>query len=286
MTQRESARPTDASVVDDAVKLIDARLESGEPTPRLSRLADELGTEPARLRRAFESLLGVTPHAYTHARKAQRLRESLSAGNPTADAIAAAGFGSPSRVYEKPDELLGMSPGQYRRGAPGETVSYALADTTLGRIVVAWTERGVCLVAFGETDEILAEEVHRRFARARIESARGDHASWVQAVVEIVEAGTTAADLPLDVRGTVFQLQVWSALRQIAPGETVTYGRLAAAIGRPSAVRAVAQACGANPVAVVIPCHRVIGADGTLTGYRWGVPLKKVLLEREREDRG
>ncbi|MDZ4180221.1 MAG: methylated-DNA--[protein]-cysteine S-methyltransferase, partial [Coriobacteriia bacterium] len=193
--------------------------------------------------------------------------------------------GSPSRVYERPADLLGMSPGAYRRGAPGEAVNYTLADTALGRIVVAWTERGVCLAAFGDDDVMLAGEVHRRFARARVEQAEGRGASWVQAVVEIVGAGTSTADLPLDVRGTVFQLQVWSALRDIAPGETVTYGQLAAAVGRPSAVRAVAQACGANPVAVVIPCHRVIGADGTLTGYRWGVPLKRRLLERETAGR-
>ena len=202
------------------------------------------------------------------------------------DAIATAGFGSSSRVYERTGDLLGMTPAQAKRGAPGETIRYTLADTSLGRLAVATTDRGVCLVAFGESDAELAEEVARRFPRADILEAEGEHRAWVEAVVELVDAGHgpdsgAAMALPLDVSGTVFQRQVWTALREIAPGTTVTYSQLAAAIGRPTATRAVAAACGANPTAVVVPCHRVIGADGSLTGYRWGVERKRVLLERE-----
>ena len=170
--------------------------------------------------------------------------------------------------------------------APGETIRYTLADTSLGRLAVATTERGVCLVAFGESDEELVAEVGRRFPRAHIGPAGEEARAWVEAVVALVDkpASAAAAGLPLDVRGTVFQRQVWAALRQIRAGETVTYSQLAAAIGRPSATRAVAAACGANPAAVVVPCHRVIGADGSLTGYRWGVARKRELLEREHAE--
>lgn len=178
-----------------------------------------------------------------------------------------------------------------RKRAPGETIRYTLVDTSLGRLVVAATTRGVCLVAFGDTDALLAEEVARRFPKATVVPAIGESRAWVDAIVELVDApaGSTARAaeaLPLDVQGTVFQRQVWSALCEIPAGTTVTYSQLAAAIGRPTATRAVAAACGANPTAIVVPCHRVIGADGSLTGYRWGVERKRVLLAREGINRG
>lgn len=179
-----------------------------------------------------------------------------------------------------------MTPAAYRRGAPGERIAYTVTDSRLGPLVVATTDRGVCLVAFGATAEELADEVRRRFPAADVVAADGEHAAWVRTVVALVDGTSPGTGVPLDVRGTTFQQQVWTALRTIPRGETVTYSQLAAAIGRPSATRAVAQACGANPLAVVVPCHRVVGADGSLTGYEWGVARKQALLRRESEDTG
>ena len=268
-----------------AARAIDASVDAGERPPALAELARGAHLSATQLRRVFVSVLGVTPRTYADARRAQRLRDALANGAPVAQAIHSSGFGSPSRVYGRTDELLGMTPARARKGAPGEPIAYTLTGSTLGRLLVATTERGVCLVAFGEDDGELVAEAQRRFPRAQLAPAEGEHAEWVAAVVRLVDApadGDAARALPLDARGTVFQQQVWSALREIPAGKTVTYAQLAAAIGRPTATRAVARACGANPTAVVVPCHRVIGADGALTGYRWGVERKRELLQRER----
>jgi AraC family transcriptional regulator of adaptative response/methylated-DNA-[protein]-cysteine methyltransferase len=273
-----------ASAVAASASAIDAAVDGGERPPSLETLASAAHVSASHLRREFVVRVGITPKAYADARRAERLREQLAAGHDVAGAIHSSGFGSGSRVYERADDLLGMTPAAARKGAPGETIGYTLADTSLGRLVVATTARGVCLIAFGESDQELLADVARRFPRACIQPAGDDVGAWVATVVELIDdpAASCAADLPLDVRGTVFQRQVWSALRQIRSGETVTYSQLAAAIGRPTATRAVAAACGANPTAVVVPCHRVIGADGSLTGYRWGVERKRALLELER----
>ncbi|NTU72112.1 MAG: methylated-DNA--[protein]-cysteine S-methyltransferase [Coriobacteriia bacterium] len=281
---RPSADPIAAAVA-SACAAIDAAVAAGERAPSLDALALASHVSATHLRRVFVDALGVTPHAYADARRAERLRSALASGTPVADAIAGSGFGSASRVYERTGDLLGMTPSRARKGAPGERITYALADSSLGRLLVATTERGVCLVVFGDTADELIAEAHRRFPRATIEPAAREHAEWVSAVVSLVDApadSARAAAVPLDAHGTVFQQQVWAALREIPPGQTVTYSQLAAAIGRPTAMRAVAQACGANPTAVVVPCHRVIGADGSLTGYRWGVERKRELLAREQ----
>jgi len=283
-----AASPTDpiADAVTRATYAIDAAVDAGERPPSLDELARAGHISATHLRRQFVGALGVTPHAYADARRAMRLRDALADGTPVATAILGSGFGSTSRVYERTDDLLGMSPARARKGAPGERIAYTLADSSLGRLLVGTTERGVCLVVFGENDAELVAEARRRFPRASLDSAAGEHAEWVAAVVRLVDApadSSRAAAVPLDARGTVFQQQVWAALRDIPAGTTVTYSQLAAAIGRPTATRAVAQACGANPTAVVVPCHRVIGADGKLTGYRWGVERKRALLGRERE---
>ena len=275
-----------AAAVAASARAIDDAVNSGSRPPSLGELATATHVSPGHLRRAFVSAIGLSPHAYFDARRADKLRRELADGADVSAAIATAGFGSPSRVYERTGDLLGMTPAQARRGAPGETIRYTLADTSLGRLVVATTDRGVCLVAFGESDAELAEEVVRRFPRAVIEPAEDEPRTWVEAVVQLVDApqgpdSGAGSLVPLDVRGTVFQRQVWSALREIEPGHTVTYSQLAAAIGRPTATRAVAAACGANPTAVVVPCHRVVGADGSLTGYRWGVERKRALLDSE-----
>lgn len=273
-----------AAAVAAATSAIDRAVDAGDRPPTLAQLADTAHVSASHLRREFVARVGITPAAYADARRADRLRSRLAAGSDVASAIHASGFGSGSRVYERTDDLLGMTPATARKGAPGETIRYTLADTSLGRAVVATTERGVCLVAFGESDAELLANVRRRFSAATIEPAGEEARAWVETVIALVDdpSAADATELPLDVRGTVFQRQVWGALRQIRAGETVTYSQLAAAIGRPSATRAVAAACGANPTAVVVPCHRVIGADGSLTGYRWGVARKRELLERER----
>jgi AraC family transcriptional regulator of adaptative response/methylated-DNA-[protein]-cysteine methyltransferase len=277
------ATSTIADAVVVATRAIDRAVDAGQRPPTLAELADAAHVSASHLRRAFVAVAGITPRAYADARRADRLRAQLAAGSDVAGAIHASGFGSGSRVYERTDDLLGMTPAAARRGAPGETIRYSLADSSLGRVVVATTARGVCLVAFGESDAELLADVRQRFSAACIEPAGEEAHSWVETVIALVDNPSAAdgAELPLDVRGTVFQRQVWSALRQIHAGQTVTYSQLAAAIGRPTATRAVAAACGANPTAVVVPCHRVIGADGSLTGYRWGVARKRTLLQRE-----
>jgi len=274
-----------AIAVASATRAIGSAVDAGERAPSLAELSALVHLSPSHLRRVFAETMGLTPRAYASARRAAALRDALAAGSPVAEAIAGSGFGSASRVYERSDELLGMTPARARKGAPGEAIRFTLADTSLGRLLVATTVAGVCLVAFGDSDDELVAEARRRFPRADLAPAAGEHAQWVAAVVRLIDARASAraADVPLDARGTVFQQQVWSALRQIPVGQTVTYSQLAAAIGRPTATRAVASACGANPTALIVPCHRVIGADGSLTGYRWGVERKRALLERERE---
>lgn len=280
------------AAVTTAAAAIDAAVDSGRCPPSLSTLALSTHVSASHLRREFVSLIGISPKAYADARRAERLREHLASGGNVNAAINDSGFGSASRVYERTHDLLGMTPAAASKGAPGETIRYTLADTSLGRLVVASTALGVCLIAFGESDAQLIDEVEGRFPRAWIEPDHGEARAWVEAVVALIDepgaplrddglSRVSEADVPLDVRGTVFQRQVWAALKQIRAGETVTYSQLAAAIGRPTATRAVAAACGANPTAVVVPCHRVIGADGSLTGYRWGVDRKRELLARE-----
>jgi len=268
--------------LDTAISAIDTAVAAGRRPPSLASLARDAHLSPGAFRSAFLARVGLTPKAYADARRAERFRDTLATGEPVADALYDSGYGSPSRVYERHSELLGMTPAAYRRGAPGETIRYALAASTLGKLVVGLTEKGVCFIAFGESDQDLLGDLGARFPRAEIAPATAEDERLVRAVVALVDDPGHATDLPLDVRGTAFQQRVWRALTQIASGETVTYSELARRIGRPSAVRAVAQACGANPVAVAVPCHRVIGADGSLTGYRWGVERKRELLRRER----
>lgn len=269
------------SIVSKAAQAIDHAVEAGDQAPSLAELASLTGVGAATLRSAFVRELGVSPKAYAAARKAERLRDSLAQGASVEQAVYGAGYGSGSRVYERTDELLGMTPAAYRNGAPGERIEFTFTQTSLGKAIVALSGRGVCMVAFGDSEAEMERQLRARFNRAEIVEASADNAEMVAAIVALVDHPTSAPALPLDVRGTAFQQQVWQALARIRPGETVTYAELARQIGRPSAVRAVAQACGANPIAVAIPCHRVVGSDGSLTGYRWGVERKRTLLERE-----
>lgn len=280
--QRDTTAEKPDAAVAEASRLIAEAIEAGAPAPTLTELARATNRSAAALRTAFAKQLGVTPRAYGAHLKAQRLREALASGNHVADALYGAGFGSTSRVYERHGDLLGMTPAAYRKGAPGETIRYALADSSLGRLIVGLTGSGVCLIAFGDDDATLLAEARARFSRAQFEPAAANDGELVSAVIALVDEPVRGTGLPLDVRGTAFQQRVWHALTRIEPGATVTYGELAKQIGAPAAVRAVAQACGANPLAVAVPCHRVIGADGSLTGYRWGVERKRELLDRER----
>jgi AraC family transcriptional regulator of adaptative response/methylated-DNA-[protein]-cysteine methyltransferase len=244
----------------------------------LDALARRLGISPHHLQRVFKREVGASPKEYLAAQRNNRLRRELKEGRSVTDAIYESGFGSSSRAYEQP--LLGMSPGRYRAGGEGVNIRYTIAQTSVGPALVAATERGLCAVSLGEHVE---RELREEFPKATLERADGDDslATLVRDVVARIDGETPARELPLDLRATSFQLRVWNALRKIPHGETRTYSEIAAAIGAPTAGRAVAGACARNRLAVVIPCHRVVRADGNAGGYRWGEDRKKKLLGKE-----
>jgi AraC family transcriptional regulator of adaptative response/methylated-DNA-[protein]-cysteine methyltransferase len=265
------------AVVTDACAFIDS-----EPAiPSLELLAKRSGYSRFHFLRMFRDHTGLTPRSYAEGVRARRLHASLAAGARVVDAVNDAGFGSESRVYEDTGKLLGMTPGALRRGGAGETIRTALADCPFGRLLVAATANGVCFLGFAEPDEALLGDLRGRFPRATILPDDAALTDTVQAVVAFMQEPRAALDLPLDLRGTAFQLRVWEALRQIPPGETRTYAELARMVGNPAAIRAVARSCATNPVSLAVPCHRVVGSDGNLTGYRWGVPRKREMLHRE-----
>jgi AraC family transcriptional regulator of adaptative response/methylated-DNA-[protein]-cysteine methyltransferase len=260
-----------------------ACIEAAETMPSLDALATRSGYSRFHFLRMFRDHTGVTPRSYAESVRARRLQSALAGGARVADAVAEAGYGSESRVYEKTGALLGMTPGAARRGGEGEVIRTAFADCPFGRLLIGATDKGVCFLGFAEPDDALMGDLRRRFPRARIAADNDGLGQTVDAVLGFLAEPKQALDLPLDLRGTVFQQRVWRTLCQIPPGETRTYGELARMMEHPKAVRAVARSCAANPVPLAVPCHRVIGQDGDLTGYRWGVPRKKALLERERE---
>ncbi len=260
-------------------------IEAAEAIPSLAALADRAGYARHHFLRLFRDITGVTPRSYAESVRARRLAASLAAGDRVADAVAGAGFGSESRVYEAPGRVLGMTPGAARRGGAGEVIRVALAQSALGPLMVGATAAGVCFIGFGEDGEALRGDVMARFPQATIVDAPDDLAEAVRQVVAYVAEPRGALDLPLDLRGTAFQRRVWEALRAIPLGETRTYSGLAAEMGMPAATRAVARACAQNPASIAVPCHRVVGKDGDLTGYRWGVPRKRALLAGEAKAR-
>ncbi len=255
--------------------------EESDDAPSLDQLAVHAGLSPFHTHRLFKSVTGVTPRAYAEAVRARRLRHALESGASVTGAIYSAGFGSSSRFYEKADRLLGMTASRYRDGAAGLEIGYSYGACSLGSILVAATGRGVCAILLGDNLEELARDLERRFPQARIAPAGTALDELVARVVRRVEEPTQSAALPLDIRGTAFQQRVWKALSQIPAGTTRSYTDIARSLGSPRAARAVARACAANPLAVAIPCHRVVGSDGSLTGYRWGIDRKRKLLERE-----
>jgi AraC family transcriptional regulator, regulatory protein of adaptative response / methylated-DNA-[protein]-cysteine methyltransferase len=254
------------------------RLERDEPV-RSEELARELGVSPFYFQRLFKQHTGVTPQAYRRRVLAERARASLASAATVTEAVYHAGYASSSRFYDGIGRELGMRPAEAKRGAVGHDVRYAVRRCTLGRVLVAWTERGVCQVALGDTNVALVELLQQRFARAELR-ASDTVPSWVGEVLDAIDTPRTL-DIPLDIQGTAFQQRVWSELRRIPAGETRSYAEVARALGMPAASRAVARACASNPVAVVIPCHRVVRSDGTLSGYRWGEARKRKLLQRE-----
>lgn len=255
-------------------------LEQSEAAPDVEALAAAAGLSPSHFHRVFVEVLGATPAEYAAAVRRRRLHQGLAAAATVTDAIYDAGYGSGSRVYERSPELLGMTPARFRQGGAGEVVRWSLAETSLGTLLVAGTERGLCMVELGETAELEAR-LRERFSRADLHAGDEAFQEWVRAVVGLVEEPRRAVSLPLDIRGTAFQQRVWKALLQTRPGQTAHYSELAAAVGEPRAARAVAQACAANPVAVVVPCHRVVPRGGGTGGYRWGPERKRELLRRE-----
>jgi AraC family transcriptional regulator of adaptative response/methylated-DNA-[protein]-cysteine methyltransferase len=266
-----------AALVAQACRLI----ESAEVEPDLDSLAQAVGISRFHFHRLFKAHTGITPKAYAAAHRAARVRQELASSGKVVDAIYDAGFGSSGRFYAASGELLGMTPRRYRTGGQGETIRFAVAQCSLGAVLVASTERGICAILIGDDPEPLVHDLQERFPRAELKGAEAGYERTVAQVIGFVEAPGIGLDLPLDVRGTAFQQRVWQALREIPAGRTVSYAELAARVGLPEGARAVAGACAANPVAVAIPCHRVVRTDGSLSGYRWGIERKRTLLERE-----
>lgn len=257
------------------------QIEQAEREPALAQLAAAAGLSPWHFQRLFKAQTGLTPKGYAAACRARRLREQLAIAGSVTEALYEAGFGSSGRLYEAADAALGMTPGAYRRGGPEQDLYFALGECSLGSVLVAQSSRGVCAILLGDEPQALLEDLQRRFPRANLIGADADFERCVAQVVGFIEAPALGLDLPLDVRGTAFQQRVWQALGQIPPGSTASYAQIAALIGAPGAVRAVAGACAANCLAVAIPCHRVVRSDGGLSGYRWGVARKQQLLDRE-----
>jgi len=262
------------------------RLATDDEEPSLAVLAAEAGLTPAHFQKVFKARVGVSPKGYARAVRAARLKEALGRGETVTEAVYAAGFSGPARAHDVAREHLGMTPSSWRAGGAGEVVRHALADSDLGRVLVAATDRGLCGLFFGADDTELLAEARARFRRATLEPADPSFAGRLAAVLAMIEQPARGLDLPLDIRGTLFQRQVWDALRAIPAGETRTYAEVATEIGRPTAARAVAGACAANPLAVVVPCHRVVATDGGLSGYRWGTDRKRALLDREATEKG
>ena len=247
----------------------------------LARIARHVNASPFHFQRVFTRLVGISPRAYQDALRAGRFRQGLREGTPVTGAIYDAGYGSSSRVYER-RPTGGMTPAVYKRGAQGVEVTYAIADSPLGRLLVAATAKGICSVKLGDKDETLERELRTEYPAASITPNRSDLARWVSAILTYLSGRRPHLDLPLDIQATAFQWKVWRYLQSIPYGETRAYSQVARDIGRPAAVRAVARACATNPVCLVIPCHRVVGKNGSLTGYRWGVERKRTLLKNER----
>jgi AraC family transcriptional regulator of adaptative response/methylated-DNA-[protein]-cysteine methyltransferase len=248
----------------------------------LARLGKRFSFSPAHLQRVFKQYVGISPLAYAEAVRMNQLKLALQEGASVTEAIYASGFSSSSRVYERAARAIGMTPRRYQDRGRGERIRFSIVPSALGRLLVASTDKGICAVQLGDDDAALEGLLREEFSGAAIERNDREHADWVQGVVGIAEGRSPHTSLPIDIRGTAFQQQVWRALQKIPAGRTRSYADVARSIGHPGAVRAVGSACGANPTALVVPCHRVVRTDGALGGYRWGLDRKRQLLESEK----
>jgi AraC family transcriptional regulator of adaptative response/methylated-DNA-[protein]-cysteine methyltransferase len=268
----------------DGVKAICRYIEQHLDEPiTLGRLGKEFHQSPFHLQRRFKAALGITPREYADSCRLRQLKRNLQSGDSVTRAMYDAGYGSSSRLYERTASQLGMTPDKYRRGAIAASIRYTCADSPLGRMLIAATDRGICSIQFARTDGELLEGLKREFPFAGRKSDKGGLQSWVNALLDHMRGRELNSALPLDIRATAFQRRVWAYLQSIPFGETKSYSQVAKAIGRPTAARAVARACATNPVAVEIPCHRVVREDGSMGGYRWGLDRKKNLLAMEQE---
>lgn len=279
-------RPTEAYPNDQVptVQRICAYLdEHSEESITLTQLGTVFHLSPFHLQRMFKQVTGLTPRQYIDGRRMQQVRSSLREGQAVTEALYQAGYGSSSRLYERSNRLLGMTPSSYRKGGAGMTIAYSIVQSPLNWLLVAATDRGLCAVHLGNDPDLLLEEVKAAFPLADFDGEVESLNVWVDTVLDYLRGWQPQLDLPLDIQATSFQLRVWEALREIPYGETRSYTQIATAIGQPTAARAVARACATNPTALVIPCHRVVRENGDLSGYRWGIERKAALLEMESE---
>ncbi len=277
-------QPNAPAVVDRRATMVAALcrvIEASEEPPSLAVLAAHAGKSPVHVHRVFKAVTGLTPRAYAAAHRAGRVRAALTERATITEAILCAGYGSSSRFYAQTGDVLGMTPTQYRAGGEGMEIQFTVARCSLGSLLVAATVRGVCAMLLGDEPRQLIGDLEQRFDRATLRRSDASLGALVAAAVRMVDEPRAGVELPLDVQGTAFQRRVWQALREIPVGSTTSYAELASRIGQPRAVRAVAQACAANPVAVAIPCHRVVRSDGDPSGYRWGATRKRALLAKE-----
>lgn len=275
-------KPTQISKQAEYVASARKILDNAEGAVTLAELSSRIGLSPFHLQRLFKRATGLSPREYQAACRMQHVKSGLRKGDDVTTALYDAGFGSPSRLYERAPQQLGMTPGEYRRGGAGANIRYAIVSSPLGRMLVAATDRGLSAVRFGDSVSDLERDLRKEFHAA--EFHRDDKAlrEYVEPLLAAIRGDNTTVDLPLDIRATAFQKKVWEQLRQIPSGETRSYTDIARDIGSPAAVRAVARACASNPVAITVPCHRVIRSDGDLAGYRWGIERKKKLLNNEK----
>jgi AraC family transcriptional regulator, regulatory protein of adaptative response / methylated-DNA-[protein]-cysteine methyltransferase len=266
-----------AAKVAQACRLI----EAAEEEPKLDTLADDVGLSPYHFHRIFKQAVGLTPKAYAIAHRNKRVRAGLGTSDTVTAAIYDAGFNSNGRFYANASEVLGMAPTEFREGGAGQDIRFAIAECWLGLVLIAASDKGVCAILFGGDPKKLQSDLQKQFPRARLIDGDKEFEQLTAKVLAFVEEPSRGLDLPLDIRGTAFQHRVWDALRRIPVGSTASYAEIAEKIGAPKAVRAVARACATNRIAVAIPCHRVIGSDGSLTGYRGGIERKRALLAKE-----
>ncbi len=278
-------RPDGAALADQHIAAVAEacrRIEIAEERPSLDALAKGAGMSRFHFHRLFKAITGVTPSAYAAAHRAKRVRDELSRRDTVTEAIFEAGFNSSGRFYAKTSEVLGMTPSTFRAGGRGASIRFAVGECSFGSILVAATEKGICAILLGDDPDRLLRDLQDCFSKAELIGGDAAFEQWVAKVIAFVEAPAIGLDLPLHVRGTAFQRRVWQALREIPAGATASYAEIAERIGSPKAMRAVAQACSANLIAVAIPCHRVVRNDGARSGYRWGVERKRALLSREQ----